>query len=221
MFTHKQLCEIARMWLKRSLNANAPACDIVFVETKNNVSGEIVDAIGFKVTGIAKGSTIVEVKTSREDFFKDQHKPHRRNPELGLGLYRYFMVPKGLISIDELPEKWGLIEVSNKCMIKVVKGHVLDKNIQNWQFNRYIEAENSLLIKTIARFNNLGNLDVVKENSRLKGSNYKLAVDNQLLRDQLTTAQYEIYILKHKLESLGINYTDLFNLPKALQRKCE
>lgn len=71
MFTHKQLCEIARMWLKRSLNANAPACDIVFVETKNNVSGEIVDAIGFKVTGIAKGSTIVEVKTSREDFFKD------------------------------------------------------------------------------------------------------------------------------------------------------
>lgn len=115
------------------------------------------------------------------------------------------MVPKGLISIDELPEKWGLIEVSNKCMIKVVKGHVLDKNIQNWQFNRYIEAENSLLIKTIARFNNLGNLDVVKENSHLKGSNYKLAVDNQLLRDQLTTAQYEIYILKHKLESLGIN----------------
>jgi len=221
MFTHKQLCEIALIWLKRSLSAKAPACDIVFKETKNNITDEVVDAIGFKVAGTCKGSTLIEVKTNREDFFRDKHKLHRRSPELGLGLYRYFMVPEGIISIDELPEKWGLIEVNNKRKIKVLRGHVLVNDLKHWQFIRNIEAENSLLTKTIARFDNLGNLDLVKENSRLKASNYKLAVDNQLLKDQLTTAHYRTLVLKNKLESLGISYTDLFNLPKALERKCK
>lgn len=36
-------------------------------------------------------------------------------------MFRYFMAPAGLIAIDELPDKWGLIEVDGR-RAKVVAG---------------------------------------------------------------------------------------------------
>jgi hypothetical protein len=38
-------------------------------------------------------------------------------------------VPAGLLSIDELPEKWGLIEVDEKGRCTIVKG----KNPKSWR----------------------------------------------------------------------------------------
>lgn len=52
---------------------------------------------------------MVETKISRSDFLADFKKQHRQ--EGGVGNYRYYDCPIGLIKPEELPEKWGLIYV--------------------------------------------------------------------------------------------------------------
>lgn len=54
-------------------------------------------------------SYMIETKISRSDFLADFKKPHRING--GIGNYRYYACPEGLIKPEELPEKWGLIYV--------------------------------------------------------------------------------------------------------------
>lgn len=68
---------------------------------------ERVDAILFT----SGSSFLIETKISRSDFLADKKKPFRNDPSLGVGTYRYYACPEGLIKIDELPEKWGLIEI--------------------------------------------------------------------------------------------------------------
>ncbi|WP_407503022.1 hypothetical protein [Xanthomonas euvesicatoria] len=65
---------------------------------------------------------LIEVKVSRADFLADARKEHRINPAQGVGKWRYFMCPEGLIDVDELPERWGLLWVSGKGTVKAVAG---------------------------------------------------------------------------------------------------
>ncbi|MCD0261509.1 hypothetical protein [Xanthomonas campestris] len=57
---------------------------------------------------------LIEVKVSRADFLAGARKEHRIKPALGAGKWRYFMCPEGLINVDEVPERWGLLWVSDK-----------------------------------------------------------------------------------------------------------
>jgi hypothetical protein len=66
---------------------------------------EIPDAIGWR----SYESYLVECKTSRADFLADLKKPHRVNPDWGMGDRRYYMTPPDLVQPDELPEHWGLL----------------------------------------------------------------------------------------------------------------
>lgn len=70
-------------------------------------SPERVDAILFSV----ESSFLIETKVTRSDFLADQLKQLRINPEEGVGRYRYYACPEGLIAPEELPDKWGLIYV--------------------------------------------------------------------------------------------------------------
>lgn len=90
------------------------------------------DAIGFRAGVSDEGSILVEVKTSRADFFADRQKRFREIPERGLGHYRYYMAPAGMVAVDELPEKWGLIEIkgSKRPEAKLIHGHHLLKPAQ-------------------------------------------------------------------------------------------
>jgi hypothetical protein len=63
----------------------------------------------------------VECKVSRADFFADQEKPFRKNPELAMGCERFYLVPQGLISPHELPGKWGLLECKAREVRLAVK----------------------------------------------------------------------------------------------------
>lgn len=100
--THKQLVEAAYRWvLKRG------SCGIAFKELVT-ISSEIPDVIGFGAWG---HSVLIECKVSRADFFKDRHKPFRISGR-GMGKFRLFCVPAGLIKVNELPEKWGLLQVN-------------------------------------------------------------------------------------------------------------
>ncbi len=69
---------------------------------------ERVDAILFR----SGASFLIETKISRSDFKADFKKDFRK--EGGVGKYRYYACPEGLIRPEELPEKWGLIYVRPK-----------------------------------------------------------------------------------------------------------
>jgi len=71
---------------------------------------EIPDAIGWKDAE----AILVECKTSRADFAADQKKWFRREPACGMGRYRYYLCPKGMLQPEEMPEGWGLLWVHPK-----------------------------------------------------------------------------------------------------------
>jgi hypothetical protein len=95
--THSELVELAKRWLQKK-------CGVVITEIAT--TGEEPDAIGWQ----GSHSTLVECKASRADFLADAHKSFRRQQERGIGLTRYFLAPKGMIGVDELPPNWGLLE---------------------------------------------------------------------------------------------------------------
>ena len=103
--THQQLVRMAEQWLRTRYR-----CGIVLSE-QSCASGETPDVIAWK--GKCR-SVVVECKLSRGDFFADQEKPFRKDPELGMGCERFYLVPQGLITADELPKKWGLLECKGR-----------------------------------------------------------------------------------------------------------
>ena len=104
MVTHAELVARAARWLR-----NTVRCGVVATE-EYNVGWSIPDAIGWK----SHTSYLVECKVTRSDFFADAKKHHRRYPDQGMGHLRYYMTPPGLVSLDEVPEHWGLLEARPK-----------------------------------------------------------------------------------------------------------
>jgi hypothetical protein len=102
--THALLVRKAVEWLRRY------RCGVVLSE-QACISGEMPDAIGWKR---ACDSVLVECKISRADFLVDRSKPFRQRPEQGVGSERFYLVPKGLVRIEELPLGWGLLEHHNR-----------------------------------------------------------------------------------------------------------
>ncbi len=107
--THAKLVLMAVQWLRRY------RCGVVLSE-QACVSGEMPDAIGWKK---ACHSVLVESKVARSDFLADRDKPFRQKPEMGVGCERYYLAPRGLIRIEELPAGWGLLEVCGREMERV------------------------------------------------------------------------------------------------------
>lgn len=64
----------------------------------------------------SKGLTIeiFEVKVSRSDWLRELKKPDKAAPALALGDYFSVVAPAGCVKPDELPERWGLIEVHTR-----------------------------------------------------------------------------------------------------------
>jgi hypothetical protein len=107
VLTHSDLVKVAASWLKRK-------CSVVLTELVT--TGETADAIGWQGTN----STVIECKVSRSDFAADRNKVFRRESWMGVGMKRYYLTPKGLLSPSEIPEQWGLLEVWD-CGVCVVR----------------------------------------------------------------------------------------------------
>lgn len=112
--THADLVEAGRQWLLRRRAGNLASgrrsrgvCSVVLTEMVTQVS-ETPDVLGW-YGGV---SIVIEAKASRADFLADRKKSFRRHPENGLGQFRYYIAPKAMITASELPDGWGLIEVS-------------------------------------------------------------------------------------------------------------
>ncbi|MDV3469032.1 hypothetical protein RZA67_09850 [Stenotrophomonas sp. C3(2023)] len=144
--THADLVKVAGRWLR-----NTAGCSVVLEELcAATGNGENPDAIGW-YTG---RTLLVECKVSRSDFLADRKKPFRADPARGLGQYRYFMAPKGLLRADELPPRWGLLEVSGRRVF-LTSGHEPKRWYRDenpWEFKqRFHEGETQILLSAMAR----------------------------------------------------------------------
>ena len=79
----------------------------------------MLDAIGWK--GKCR-SIVVECKISRADFLADADKTFRMKPEKGMGCERFYLAPAGLISANEVPPGWGLLELRGRELIELLAG---------------------------------------------------------------------------------------------------
>ncbi|QZI90544.1 hypothetical protein MYOV003v1_p0220 [Vibrio phage 207E48.1] len=118
--THDYLNELTAKWCVNNMNAG-----LVFVEHKTATSREIPDVLMFRDGG--RTTVCFEIKATRSDFLSDKNKPHRINPEQGVGDYRLYVAPVGVIKKSDLPPKWGLLEVTASGRFK--KTHV-PRNLQ-------------------------------------------------------------------------------------------
>lgn len=100
-------------------------------------AGEEPDAIGFKGYG---DSTLVECKASRADFRADGKKWFRQNPAMGMGKRRYMLAPEGVISVDELPDGWGLLKPCGRGVRVVRHGRPFDFYGRAWEIQMLVSA---------------------------------------------------------------------------------
>ncbi|EBA4459058.1 adenylosuccinate synthase [Salmonella enterica] len=131
---------------------------------------ERADAWGYR-WGWNGCSVLVEVKVSRSDFLRDKHKPHRKSG--GMGDYRYYMCPEGIINISDLPDRWGLLWVNKRGHVKLVAGHICCLVGNSWGGNRDLaffwrhetdmEVERGLLAYMVSR---VGDPDALLQEQR-------------------------------------------------------
>jgi len=137
--SHDELSLIVAKWLKKhSKNILIPNCATIALDLKT-LEQEKPDVIGWN----GCSSTMIEVKVGRRDFLQDFKKPFRKYPERGVGQYRYYCCPNGLINESELPENWGLLYLNNKNKIEIIKVAEIQK--------ANMIAERNILISLIRR----------------------------------------------------------------------
>lgn len=198
-YTHKELSQLAIAWLKRPHSKGGHGCHLALAECRSGYEGEIPDAIGWRYCGDHKdGSVVVECKTSRADFLSDRKKSHRNVG--GLGNWRYFFTPEGLIKPDDLPEKWGLVEVNQRGHIKTIIGPYQDKNYE-YQCRRLIAARHETEMRremfiVVRLFHRIGDPHGINEAQRDMIRRAKL-VDKYA--KELREAQARIAVLEYSL----------------------
>lgn len=150
--THDDLVIRAERWL-RSIG-----CGVTFRELVANVSsGEIPDAIGWKY-GV---SILIECKISRADFLSDKKKRFRQFPEHGMGDWRFFFCPEGIIQPDDLPAGWGLLHATPKTVLRV---HGAPKGNAGWgsaPFQGHKRYETMLMASALRRLHLRGHLETI------------------------------------------------------------
>jgi hypothetical protein len=176
MHKHKDLCTLAVKWLKRPNCQNGHGCIVAVSEPRSGYSGEIPDAIGFRIDGDAVTSVVLEAKVSRADFLADRNKAHRI--EGGLGHYRYYICPENIIQEEDLPEGWGLIWVNKRGHVKLKAGAALafsqgydqqKASLHVWRQETDYAREQWLLVRLLSRVGDAEQVNEwIKEANRMR-----------------------------------------------------
>jgi hypothetical protein len=183
---HADLCEIAKKWLVRTNSQGGHGCGVALSECRSGWGGEIPDAIGFRAVYEMTETVVVEVKISRSDFLVDAKKPHRADGS-GMGMFRYYMCPEGLIQPDELPVRWGLLWVNSRGHVKPMAGPVfLSNNSGNfnevskpWKHAHDTAKEMWLMTRVMARINDPDKMKKSINNAMKEASHYKAVCERQ------------------------------------------
>lgn len=201
--THNELNAIAAKWLKRPLSNNGPGCQVALTEVGGLYGGERADAFGYR-WGFDGGSVVVESKVSRSDFLADRVKPHRNGTVSGMGTYRYYICPEGLIDIQDLPHGWGLLWVNSRGHVKLKAGHVCCYKVCGygpardialcWQHDANLRFEMDMLAHALCRF---GDPEAAKETVRNANREYsRVATEVNSLREQIKQYRTDAYTLQ-------------------------
>ncbi len=152
--THADLVKVAERWLYKTMG-----CGVVFTELVT-MANEIPDAFGLR----SDYTILVECKTSRSDYLADHKKWFRQIPENGMGDYRFYLCPEGLISPNELPSKWGLLYWDGKKVkkIKAPKGNI-SSNWSEFKFDKCHKQEHRILYSALRRIHLRGYLGSIYE----------------------------------------------------------
>lgn len=194
---HQQLVALGERWMKRQ------GFGVVAAELVTNGTNEQADVVGFRSTC----SAVLEAKASRADFLADSKKPHRSAG--GLGVYRLYLCPPGVIELDDLPSGWGLLYADGQRITEVRRptGNLWPSygvSVGDWgdfQHQADERAERSVLY-SIARRRSLTRSDeqyekrlreAEREARRLARDNDALAERNRLLELELVLAKSNAY----------------------------
>lgn len=113
-FSHRKLCEIGSKYLRYAKNWHLKS-NWILIEFCP-VGGESPD-----IFGITCGkTTLIEVKVSKNDFKSDFKKPYRKEGK-GIGDFRYYLCPTGIINVNDIPNKWGLLYCDSNGKIELIK----------------------------------------------------------------------------------------------------
>lgn len=114
---HKHLKKLSLYWLKAKM-VDLCANEVRLYVRKKKMKA---DALGINLK--RKEARIIEVKTSRSDFLRDEI---LREPSgyLAVADYAYIMTPEGLLTLDEIPKGYGLLEVDPYDNITVKRNPV-------------------------------------------------------------------------------------------------
>lgn len=170
------------------------------------------------------GTVLVECKVSRADFLADKAKPHRHAG--GVGNWRYFLAPEGLIAPDELPAKWGLVEVNARGHLKTRVGAYTDSNyflqaerLAAMRHESDTAREFFLVVRMFDRVKDPKKLiDLGKERNRLA---FRMASITQELRAAEKKAAdlgHQVYALNDALSRFRAKHGDL-SVGEALQQQ--
>ncbi|WP_026960515.1 hypothetical protein [Aliagarivorans taiwanensis] len=149
---HDEMCQRAAKYLKS--NGFSVSFDDRFQAATG--AGELPDALGFR----NGASCLIEVKVTRSDFLSDKNKRFRKEPEMGMGDWRFYMCPPEIIKPDELPSGWGLLYCYPK-MVKKVVGWPPNTQWSNKPFKSNKQAECDYMYGALRRIQVRGHLDVV------------------------------------------------------------
>ncbi len=201
--THANLTALAVKWLQRPASRNGAECRLAVSECRSGWTGEIPDAIGWRASGHLDGSVVVEVKVSRSDFLADARKPHRNGDSVGLGNWRYYLCPEGIITPSDLPPKWGLLYANTRGHIKPVVGPMLTAHhgqreaaLRAMRQNSDFDGERFILVRL------LGRIGDVEETHRQLREKYRLGAKVVELERELREIRRENSRLRRRVHVL-------------------
>lgn len=158
--THKDLVHLSHRWVLKNT-----FCGVAFKDLYSySTNGERPDVIGFGGWG---KSVLIEVKITKNDFYKDRNKKFRIEPETGMGTFRFYCCPENVIRVEDLPQNWGLIyEIKGK--LKCVHNPYNEKFSNIWKngFVKNTLAEHATMYSALRRLNLKGHIEAIYEQDR-------------------------------------------------------
>jgi hypothetical protein len=222
---HQDLCVLAARWLRKPASKGGPGCLVAMSECQAAGNGEIPDAIGYRCTGWDQYTVLVEVKTTRADFLADFQKPHRIDSAQGMGMYRYYFAPAGVIDLAELPTGWGLVEVSGRST-RVSAGHILAprlaglgglRDVAPWRHISNQARELALVVKMLAR---IGDVDEYQRNLKMARNGFaRVATSSERYRLRADSAEKDAARLRERLREAGLEDAEGIPRVEALRKQ--
>lgn len=157
---HKHVVMAAYRWVVKNAGVGCTFRELV------SIADEIPDVIGFS----SWYSVMVECKVSRADFMRDKNKTFRKEEEKGMGDYRFYACPTGLIKKEELPEKWGLIYVSEKGKAMCVVNPISIYKREEGMFKKSMVAEYRIMYTALRRLFLKGHVESIYDKKYIYNS---------------------------------------------------